>query len=613
MRSYPRPPRRLIQTCLLVLLLGGLLPLLRTPAPAAAAGCSSTADCLSKMTLDEKIGQMTQVAHNYLQSPADITTYGLGSLLSGGGGGPNGEGGTAAQWADMYDQYQSYALNTRLGIPLLYGVDAVHGHNNVVNAVIFPHNIGLGATRNAALVQQAAQITRDEVLGTGIDWTFAPCVCVPRDDRWGRTYEGYGEDPALVATLGAAAIDGFQGPALGPTTILATAKHYVADGGTAWGTGDSGYQIDQGDARISEAELRAIHLPPYQRAVEHGVGSVMISYSSWNGVKLHGSQYLITTVLKGELGFGGIVVSDWAGINQISSNYAVAVRTAINAGIDMVMVPDNYTTFISTLRSEVNAGTIPIARIDDAVTRILNAKFALNLFNQPLTDRSYTARVGSAAHRAVARQAVRESLVLLKNNGVLPLSKTGSYKIVLGGSHADNLGNQLGGWSISWQGGGGATTSGTTVRQALEAARPAGVTLQYVGTRTKGNYRGDVGIVVIGETPYAEGRGDSATLAVSGANAAQVTDICSRTTRCLVILMSGRPLIIGSQLNQAGAFVAAWLPGTEGAGITDVLFGDYPFVGKLPVTWPSAVTQEPINSGDGKTGLFPVGYGLTAP
>jgi beta-glucosidase len=320
---------------------------------------------------------------------------------------------------------------------------------------------------------------------------------------------------------------------------------------------------------------------------------------------------LITTVLKGELGFQGIAVSDWAGINQISSNYATAVRTAINAGIDMVMVPDNYKTFISTLRNEVNAGTIPMSRIDDAVTRILNAKFALDLFNHPYTDRTYTAQVGSAAHRAVARQAVRESLVLLKNNTVLPLSKTASYKIVVGGSHADNLGYQCGGWCITWQGGSGATTTGTTFRQAIQAAKPAGVTLQYVGTRTKGNYSGDGGIVVIGETPYAEGRGDSSTLAVSNANAAQVTDICARTTKCVVVLISGRPLIINTQLAKAGAFVAAWLPGTEGNGITDVLFGDAPFKGKLPVSWPNAVTQEPINTGDGKTPLFPFGYGIT--
>jgi beta-glucosidase len=398
---------------------------------------------------------------------------------------------------------------------------------------------------------------------------------------------------------------------LGPTTVLATAKHYVGDGGTSFGTGDSGYLIDQGNTLLTEAELRAIHLPPYQSAIQNGVGSVMISYSSWNGAKLHGHQYLITTVLKGELGFQGIVISDWAGIDQIPGDYASDVRTAINAGIDMVMVPSNYKTFISTLRTEVTVGRVPVSRINDAVTRILNAKFALGLFSQPFTDRTYTAQVGSPAHRAVARQAVRESLVLLKNNGVLPLSKTGTYKIVVGGSHIDNLGNQMGGWSISWQGSSGNTTVGTTFLQAIQATVGASVTIQNVGTRTKGNYSGDVGIVAIGETPYAEGRGDSSTLALSGANIAQVTDICSRVTKCIVVLFSGRPLIINAQLDQADAFVVAWLPGTEGLGLTDVLFGDFGFVGKLPVTWPNAVTQEPINSGDGKTGLFPFGYGIT--
>jgi beta-glucosidase len=581
-----------------------------TPTPAGSA-CISTVDCLSKMTLDEKIGQMTQANKNALTTPSDITTYALGSLLSGGGEGPNGSGGTATEWANMYDNFQGYALQTRLRIPLLYGVDAVHGHNNVYGAVIFPHHIGMGATRDAALVQQADQVTRDEVLGTGIDWVFAPCVCVPRDDRWGRTYEGYGEDPSLVSTMGVASIKGFQGAGLGPTTVMATAKHYIGDGGTTFGTGDSGYLIDQGNAQISETELRAIHLPPYQAAVQNGVGSVMISYSSWNGLKDHGNQYLITTVLKGELGFQGIVISDWAGIDQLPGDYASDVRTAINAGIDMVMVPSNYKTFISTLRTEVTAGRIPMSRIDEAVTRILNAKFALGLFSQPLTNRTYTAQVGSPAHRAVARQAVRESLVLLKNNGVLPLSKTATYKLIVGGSHIDNLGNQMGGWSISWQGASGNTTVGTTFLRAIQAAVGPSVTVQNVGTRTKGSYSGDVGIVAIGETPYAEGKGDSSTLAVSGANAAQVTDICSRVTKCIVVLFSGRPLIINTQLNQASAFVAAWLPGTEGAGFTDVLFGDYGFVGKLPVTWPNAVTQEPINLDDGKTGLFPFGFGIT--
>jgi beta-glucosidase len=327
-----------------------------------SSGCISPSDCVSKMTLPEKEGQMTQVEKNAFtmagNSITDITTYFIGSVLSGGGGGPNGAGGTATQWADMVDNFQSYALQTRLGIPLIYGADAVHGHNNVYGATLFPHNIGLGAMHDPALITQIEQVTRDEVLGTGVRWTFAPCVCTPQDIRWGRTYEGYSEVPSDNATDGAAAIVGFQGlnGTLGPTNILATAKHFIGDGHTAWGTGSP--YLNEGDAQISEQQLDTIDLPPYQSAVSNKVGSVMISYSSWNGLKDHANQYLITTKLKGtgtdsygtpNLGFQGFVVSDWQAINQISTDYNYDVRTAINAGIDMVMVPDAYKTFISTV------------------------------------------------------------------------------------------------------------------------------------------------------------------------------------------------------------------------------------------------------------------------
>jgi len=579
-----------------------------TVAAVAAPGCTSVADCLSKMTLAEKAGQMTQVNHTYvMRNKNDIATYGLGSLLSGGGSGPGGAaGGTATAWADMYDDYQSYALRSRLGIPLLYGVDAVHGHSNVLGATIFPHNIGLGATRDVVLAQQVQQVTRTEVLGTGIDWTFAPCVCAPRDDRWGRTYEGFGEVPAIVGPLGKASVQGLQGASLTSSTIVATAKHYVGDGGTEGGD-------DQGDTRISETELRAIHLAPYQDAIAGGVGSIMISYSSWNGVKMHEHGYLINNVLKGELGFDGVVLSDWGGVKQIpGASYAERVRKAINAGIDMIMVPDDYQTNIASIVNEVNAGRISMARIDDAVARILRLKFSLDLFNKPFTDRTYTALVGSQAHRDVARQAVRQSLVLLKNNNVLPLSLTDNTKIVVGGKTANNLGYQLGGWSITWQGGSGDTTTGTTFWEAIQQATTGtNIQLQYVGTQTKRNYSGDIGIWVGGETPYAEGQGDSSTLALSSADKAHLSDICARTTVCIAILVSGRPLIINDALSMADAFVAAWLPGTEGAGMTDVLFGQHNFTGKLPVTWPSSVTQEPINDSDGKTPLFSLGYGLT--
>src|SRR5258707_3098569 len=486
-----------------------------TPLAALSYGCTSPSDCVSKMTLPEKEGQMTQVEKNAFTQAGnaitDITTYFIGSVLSGGGGGPSGAGGTATQWADMVDISQSYALKTRLGIPLIYGADAVHGHNNVYGATLFPQNIGMGATHDTALITQAEQVTRDEVLGTGVRWTFAPCVCTPQDIRWGRAYEGFSENPSDTSADAAAAITGFQGPngTLGPTNILATAKHYIGDGHTAWGTGSP--YLNEGDAQVSEQVLDAIDFPPYQSAVSNKVGSVMVSYSSWNGLKDHANQYLITTKLKGtgtdsngtaNLAFQGFVVSDWQAIDQISSDYNYDVRTAINAGIDLVMVPDNYKTFISTLDTEIKAGSTPPSRIDNPVTRILTAKFAAGLFTQPKTDRSYTPNVGSAAHRAVARQAERESQVLLKNNSVLPLSKTGSYTLVVGGDHADNLGYQLGGWSISWQGGSGTTTIGTTLWQAIQqAGLSSSVKLNFVGTRTKGNYKGDVGIVAVGETP----------------------------------------------------------------------------------------------------------------
>lgn len=596
------------------ILLAGVALLAPASIPSvAAAGCISTSDCLSKMTLAEKAGQMTQVANTYLKSNSDIATYGLGSVLSGGGGGPSGAGGTASQWKTMVDNFQSYALQSRLGIPLLYGVDAVHGNNNIAGAVIFPHNIGMGASRDAALVQQEEDVTRQEVLGSGIRWSFAPCLCVARDDRWGRTYESYGEDPSVGNPLASAAVAGFQGTSLSTTSVLATAKHFVADGGTLYGTGSSGYLIDQGDARITEAELDAIHLPPFQNAVNAGVGSAMISYSSWNGVKDHGNAYLITTVLKGNVGFKGFVVSDWGGVKQLpDSTYAAQVAHGVNAGIDMIMVPDDYVGTINAIVNGVNSGLISQSRVDDAVTRILNAKFVLGLFTQPYTDSAYTSQVGSAAHRAVARQAVRESLVLLKNDGVLPLSKTGAYKIVVGGKSVDNLGYQMGGWSISWQGGSGSTTTGgTTFWHALQQ-QTAGtsITLQNVGTRTQGSYSGDIGIWVGGETPYAEGKGDSSTLDFGTDNSSALSNLCAHVTKCIAILYSGRPVIIKDQVPKANAFVAAWLPGTEGAGITDALFGGG-FTGKLPVSWPAAVTDEPINVGDGKTPLYPFGYGLS--
>ncbi len=562
-------------------------------------------DLLSRMTLDEKIGQMTQ-AERLAVNNAQITQSRIGSLLSGGGSAPSPN--NATSWANMYDGFQSAALATPLKIPLIYGVDAVHGHNNVLGATIFPHNIGLGATRDPALVQSIGRATAEEVAGTGIDWNFAPCLCVARNDRWGRTYESFGETPDLVSQM-ATLVTGLQGSSLAaPGSVLATAKHFIGDGGTTSG-------VDQGNTQLTEAELRAIHLPPFRAALQRGVGSVMISYSSWNGVKLHGHQFLVTTLLKGELGFSGFVISDWNGIDQIDGQpgfTAAEVRTAINAGIDMVMVPDAWPQYISFLRAEVQAGRDSMARIDDANRRILTKKFELGLFERPFTDRSFTATVGNAAHRSLARQAVRASQVVLKNAGsVLPIA-TANNRIFVAGKNADNIGHQSGGWTISWQGGSGATTTGTTILQGIRntVAGSTVVTYNPTGAGIDSSYR--VAIAVVGETPYAEGAGDRpASMSLDATDLNTINTLRNAGVPVVVVLVSGRPLDIGAQLAQWNALVAAWLPGSEGQGVADVLFGVAQPTGKLPMTWMSSVSQQPINDGDGKAALFPLGFGLS--
>jgi beta-glucosidase len=561
-------------------------------------------DLLSRMSLDEKLGQMTQAERGAVTN-AQITQFRLGSLLSGGGSAPSPN--NATSWANMYDNFQNAALATPLGIPLVYGVDAVHGHNNVVGATIFPHNIGLGATRDPALVQNIGRAVAEEVAGTGIDWDFAPCLCVARNDRWGRTYESFGETPDLPTQM-ATIITGLQGSSLsGPASVMATAKHYVGDGGTTNGT-------DQGNTQLTEAELRAIHLPPFTEAVRRNVGSVMISYSSWNGTKLHGHQYLITTVLKGELGFSGFVVSDWNGIDQIDGAAgftAAEVRTAVNAGIDMVMVPTAWQTFISLLRTEVQAGRVTMARIDDANRRILTKKFELGLFERPLTDRTYTSTVGNAAHRSLARQAVQKSQVLLKNAGnVLPLA-TANNRIFVAGRSADNIGYQSGGWTISWQGGSGAVTPGTTILQGIRNTVAPSTTVTFNATGAGINNTYQAAIAVVGETPYAEGAGDRPSgMGLDSTDLNTISTLRAAGVPVIVVLVSGRPMDIASQLPNWNALVAAWLPGTEGQGVADVLFGVVQPTGKLPMTWMSSASQQPINPGDGKTPLFAQGFGL---
>jgi beta-glucosidase len=563
-------------------------------------------DLLVRMSLDEKIGQMTLAERGALDPQSDLATFRIGAVLSGGGSVPTLN--TATGWADMYDSFQSDALSTPLGIPMIYGADAVHGHNNVQGATIFPHNIGLGATRDPALAQQIGEATATEVSGTGVDWTFAPCLCVARDDRWGRTYESFGEDPEIASAM-TSIVTGFQGATLdGPTSILATAKHYVGDGGTAGG-------VDQGDTQVSEAELRAVHLPPFQAALERGVGSVMISFSSWNGQKLHGHQYLITEVLKGELGFSGFVVSDWAGMDQIDGQpgfTGAEVATAINAGIDMVMVPNDYELFIDLLRAEVQGGRVSMERIDDANRRILTKKFELGLFERPFADRTYIPTVGSQAHRDLAREAVRESQVLLKNaDGLLPLS-TSPGRIFVAGKNADDIGNQSGGWTITWQGDSGPITPGTTILEGIRATVSPGTEVTYnrEGQGIDSSYQ--AAIAVVGETPYAEGQGDRpGSLGLDATDLATLAQLEASGVPLIVVLVSGRPLDIATEIDGWDAAVAAWLPGTEGQGVADVLFGSYDPTGTLPMTWMQDASQQPINVGDGQAALFDYGYGLS--
>ncbi|MEX0332358.1 MAG: glycoside hydrolase family 3 protein [Puniceicoccaceae bacterium] len=556
-------------------------------------------DLLSRMTLDEKIGQMTQANIGSVIPHSDISTYFLGSLLSGGGEAPATNNPEA--WADMVDGYINISLSTRLGIPILYGVDAVHGHSNVYGATIFPHNIGMGATGNPALMQRAAEVTAKEVAATGVHWTFAPAVSVARNEWWGRTYESFSEYTPLVSQMGVAAMNGFQGTDLtASSSILACIKHFAGDGGTTNGT-------DQGDTVIDEQGLRDIHIAPYIDAIEAGARTIMVSYSSWNGLKVHGDQYLLTDVLKEELGFDGLLLSDWAGVDQVDRDYFTAVATAINAGIDMVMVPYDYKNFISTLRSAVDGGQVPLSRIDDAVRRILRIKFESGLFEEPLARRELLPMVGSPEHRQVARQAVAESLVVLKDDSaLLPLSKD-LARIHVAGSNADDIGNQCGGWTISWQGSSGETTIGTSILEAIEAAVSPETTVTYSidGTGAAG---ADVGIVVVGELPYAEGFGDTSNLYLSRSDSQVADRIKASGVPVIVVLISGRPLYIESELSSWDATVAAWLPGTEGQGVTDVLFGDVIPTGTLSHSWPRN-DGVPVNVGDESYDpLFPFGF-----
>ena len=567
---------------------------------------------IQEMTIDEKIGQMTQVDQQFLNEISDISKYGFGSLLSGGGSTPQVNEPKA--WAEMYDLYQREALNSRLKIPLLYGIDAVHGHNNVVGATIFPHNIGLGATRDAKLVESVARATALEVAATGIDWDFAPCLAVPNDFRWGRTYEGFSENTELVTELGNAAILGYQSANINnPNSVLACAKHFIGDGGTLFGTGLNG-KIDRGNLAISEEELRKTHLPPFKKAVESGVATFMAAYNTWNDVRCHANKYLLTDILKDELGFKGFVVSDWAAIEMIPGDYKSDIIISINAGIDMVMVPgavkfgnESYEKFMRLFKESIEDGSIPISRVDDAVKRILLIKKQSGLFDRPFSDQQLLSHIGSQKHREIAREAVRKSLVLLKNDDdLLPLPKNGKT-IIVAGRGADNIGMQSGGWTISWQGEMENKTEGTSVLEAIKSAVDPSVSVQY--SKDGRNVEGDVAVVVIGEEPYAEMEGDREDLSLNKKDLDVIKHLKSKNIPVVVILFSGRPMIITNEIDQWDSLLAAWLPGTEGLGISDVLFGDYSPTGKLSFSWPKSVDQLPISKTDDY--LFDFGDGLS--
>jgi beta-glucosidase len=598
------------------------------PAPLDPEVEAFVADLLSRMTLEEKVGQVIQGELRSV-TPEDIRRYHLGSVLNGGGSTPNNDKHASLEdWVEFADTFYDASMDTsdgKLAIPILWGSDAVHGHSNVYGATIFPHNIGLGAANDPDLLREIGAVTAIEMLATGLDWTFAPTLAVVRDDRWGRTYEGYSEDPRIVARYAKAIIEGLQGVPgsaehLGEDKILATAKHYLGDGGTDGGR-------DQGNNIDSEEELVRVHSAGYPPAIEAGVRSVMASFSSWQGQKVHGNRHLLTTALKEYMGFNGFVVGDWNAHGQVEGCSNDNCAPAFNAGIDMFMVPEDFRALHGNLLAQVQEGTISQERLDDAVTRILRVKKQAGLFESGRpSSRTHSARqenLGSATQRAVARRAVRQSLVLLKNNGpLLPLSP--ASRVLVAGDGADDIGKQTGGWTLTWQGTGntnddfpGATSIYAGIRQAVEAANGT------IELNVEGKYeqRPDVAIVVFGEDPYAEFQGDAPNMAYEkddGPDLALLRRLKADGIPVVAVFLSGRPMWVNPHLNASDAFVAAWLPGSEGVGVADLLFRQaegrmtYDFTGRLSYSWPRIANQTALNVGDADYDpLFAYGYGLT--
>jgi beta-glucosidase len=588
---------------------------------------------LSAMTLEQKIGQMTQPERTEI-TPDEVREFHIGSVLSGAGSSP--EGNRPLDWIEMCDSYWQASMiadDKHLPIPLLYGVDAIHGNANVLGATVFPHNIGLGACNDPGLIERIARATAKEILATGVDWTFAPTLAVARDARWGRVYESYSEDPAIVSAYADRFVIGMQTD-LGEDSALACVKHWVGDGGTLHG-------IDQGETNLSYEELERVHIAPYLPALAAGVQTVMVSFNSWKGDKCHSHRLLVTEILKQKLGFSGFVVSDWDGIEYLSDDFAEAIMLCVNAGVDMFMISVKWREFIQKLRGLVEREHVAMERIDDAVRRILTVKNRFGLFDKPRPAArawSVAQRFGTSDHRELAREAVRKSLVLLKNeNNLLPLSK--QARILVAGRNADNLGALCGGFTVEWQGtiGNEAIEGGTSVWKAVREITSS-VELSVDG-RAADKERHDIAIVVIGENPYAEGMGDiresdnviveTGSMIRGTMNALEpygtslvladlhpqdlqtLTTISQQGIPIVCVLVSGRPLVVNEELERSQAFVAAWLPGSEGQGVTDVLFGDRDFQGRLSFSWPRHNDQRQNVDGLNHDPLFPYGYGLS--
>jgi beta-glucosidase len=561
---------------------------------------------VAAMTLAEKAGQMVQTDVS-TTTPQDMRQHLLGSIIS---TVPDGTLGTTEAWRTLFDTYQHEALQTRTGIPVVVGIDAVHGHAYFDgNSVILPHNIGLGATRNPELVSRLARITARELSATGIRWTFSPTIAVARNIRWGRTYESFGEVVELQRMFAAAMVAGYQGTDLtAEHTVGATAKHFIADGAT-----DDG--VDRGDATISDAEIRSMHLPGFLAAIDKGVVSIMASFSSVNGEKVHGSKALLTDLLKTELGFDGVVVTDWEGVAMAG----LTMQQALDAGIDVFMLVNSWKDGLPEIIRLVKNGEVPMSRIDDAVTRILRMKLRLGLFDKPLSSAACEAAMGSQEHRDIARQAVRESLVLLKNDdGLLPLDK--NSRVIVVGPHADNVAYQSGGWTKKWQGAhddlyGNAARRIDGATSIIDGIRNVIGEDNVIDAGISGlSDDAEIAIIVVGEMPYAEGIGDrqAEELVLSEEQRELITAYHDVGKKVVTVLISGRPLLVNEQLEQSAAFVAAWLPGSEGQGIAEVLFGDYGFGGKLGFSWPRDAAQIPINVGDPDYDpLFEYGFGLS--